>query len=397
MRVIAVILFFMGLLPAQTIHQLIDVSLQNHPSLKMIEYRLFSMQEQIQKSQKLSNPDLSMTLNDIQFDDPTNRSLEPMQYSAITIKQKFPWFGKLQARKNVVEAKKDFILDSYDGAKVSLAKQIRTTAYTIKELEARIKIIGHYQTVIEQTIALYTAYTSTQEQSHSSSISAGLMLSKTKIKAQRYKARLKSQRARLNYLVQKKVSTVSDTLEITPPASLQSYLLKMHNNPNYRMKLSQTHIADANKVIDDLSLTPDPYVKVGYFNREAYNDYASISVGISVPLYGREKHNIQIARQEVLARQSDALDYKYSLESQITMTHARLMEAYEIYHIIKKQSLPQLEHMFELTQSRVQNGSDLFRYTSLLEQKLVLEEELISIEAEYLRINANLKSLIGEL
>ena len=397
MRLIGVILFLNGLLYAQTIHQLIDTSLTNHPSLQMIAYRLSSMPTQIQKSQKFSNPDLSMTINDIQFDDPTNRSLEPMQYSAINIKQKFPWFGKLDARKNVVEAKRDLILDSYDEAKVSLANQIRTTAYTIKELEARIKIMGHYQTIIEQNVALYTAYTSTQSQSHTNSISAGLMLSKTKIKTKRYQARLKSQRAKLKYLVQKNISTVSDRLAISSPASLQSYLLKMHNNPTYRMKLSQTHLADANKVVDDLSITPDPYVKVGYFNRESYPDYASVSVGISLPLYGTEKDNIEIARKEVLARQSEALDYKYSLESQITMMYARLVEAYEIYHIIKKQSLPQLEHMFALTQSRIQNGSDLFRYNTLLEQKLTLEEELVSIEAEYLRTQANLKSLIGEL
>ena len=53
--------------------------------------------------------------------------------------------------------------------------------------------------------------------------------------------------------------------------------------------------------------------------------------------------------------------------------------------------------MFELTQSGIQSGGDLFAYTNLLEQKLALEEERTSIKAEYLRTQARLKSLTGEL
>ena len=53
--------------------------------------------------------------------------------------------------------------------------------------------------------------------------------------------------------------------------------------------------------------------------------------------------------------------------------------------------------MFELSQSGIQRGGDLFTYTSLLDQKLALEEELTSIKAEYLRTDAKLKSLTGAL
>jgi hypothetical protein len=64
---------------------------------------------------------------------------------------------------------------------------------------------------------------------------------------------------------------------------------------------------------------------------------------------------------------------------------------------LKKETLPQLEHMFELTQASIQQGGDLFAYTNLLEQKLDLEEESVSIKAEYFRTQARLKSLTGEL
>ena len=163
------------------------------------------------------------------------------------------------------------------------------------------------------------------------------------------------------------------------------------------MRLLPANVADANKAIQDLSVTPDPYIKVGYFNRTEYPDYASITVGFSLPLYGSEKLNSEAARKEALAAQSASLDYRYSLESEITIMYAKLTETYQIYNIIRNESLPQLEHMFELTQSSIQNGGDLFAYTNLLEQKLALEEELISIKAEYLRTTAKLKSLTGAI
>jgi outer membrane protein TolC len=355
------------------------------------------MDERIAISQNFSNPDLSFTVNDLQFRDFFNRNLEPMQYQSVNFKQKFPWFGKLDARKTYTKAQKSVVLNSYNAAKVKLAEEIRMTAYTIKELEERIRIIRKYKAVAKQNIELYTSYASTENKSHTSSMSASLMLSKIKIRSQRYKTVLRTQQARLAYLVQNKVSTVSDKLNIKRPRSLKYYLSKRHNNPGYRMTLSSKNVASANKTIQDLSINPDPYVKVGYFNRQGFPDYASVSVGFSLPLYGTEKLESEAARKEVLAANSASLDFDSSLKSEIETMHAKLTEAYMIYDIIQNESLPQLEHMFELSQSSIQEGGDLFAYTSLLEQKLALEEESTSIKAEYLRTEAKLRSLTGEL
>lgn len=397
MRSILITLLTVGLLEAQSISQLVKQGLQKHPSLQTIEHRLSLMDEKVSISQNFSNPDLSFTINDMQFGDFFARDLEPMQYQAINFKQKFPWFGKLDARKTYVEAQKTVILNSYDAAKVKLAEEIRMTAYTLKEIEERIQILNRYKAVAQQNIELYTSYASTENKSHTSSMSASLMLSKIKIRSQRYKAILKTQKARLKYLIQGKVHTISDRLNIKKPKSLDYYLSKINNNPQYTMSLSTKNVASANKEMIDLNVNPDPYVKVGYFNRQEFPDYASITVGFSIPLYGTEELESEAARKEVLAASSATLDYESSLQSEIEIMYAKLTEAYMIYGVIQNESLPQLAHMFELTQTSIQNGGDLFAYTSLLEQKLALEEERTSIKAEYLRTEARLKSLIGEL
>ena len=397
MRMLLFTLVTVGLLQAQSIQQLITQSLKKHPSLQTIEHRLSLMDERIAISQNFSNPDLSFTINDMHFGDLSSRDLEPMQYQSVNFKQKFPWFGKLDARKTYTEAQRSVILDSYDAAKVKLAEEIRMTAYTMKELEERIHILNKYKAVAKQNIDLYTSYASTENKSHASSMSASLLFSKIKIRNQRYKAVLKTQKARLKYLVQGNVNTVSDRLKIKRPKALKHYLSKLHNNPRYHMTLSAKEVATANKNIQDLNINPDPYVKVGYFNRTDYPDYASVTVGFSVPLYGTEELESEAARKEVLAATSASLDFESSLKSEIETMHAKLTEAYMIYDIIQNDSLPQLEHMFELTQSSIQSGGDLFAYTNLLEQKLALEEERISIKAEYLRTEAKLRSLTGAI
>ena len=397
MRIFISILFTFSLLQAQSIDQLIGQSLKKHPSLQTIKYRLSAMDERIAKSQQWANPDLAFTVNDIQFDDITNRSLEPMQYQAVNFRQKFPWFGKLAARKAYEIEKKHIILDSFNTARVQLALQIRTTAYTIKELEARIHILRKYSQLVKQNIQLYTDTIATNSMSHADSITAELSLSKIDIRRERYNSILQSQKEKLAYLVQKKISTVSNILSIQKPGSIGKYLSRATNNPSYQMKLTQNRAANANKKLIDLDANPDPFVQVGYFNRSDYEDYASISVGFSVPLYGTEALNSEIARKETLATQSAALDYKSFLDSEIHANFTKMREAYRIYNIIQAKSLPQIDHMLELSSAAIEEGADLFTYTNILEQKLALEEESIAIKAEFQRTKAKLKALTGEI
>ena len=400
MRIITIVLPLLvasNILQAESINQLIDYSLKKHPSLQTIQHRLSAMDERIAKSRNWSNPELALNVNDIRFDDPSNRGLEPMQYQAINYKQRFPWFGKIDARESFTRAQKSVISDSYDISKVKLAEEIRTTSYTILEIKERIRIVGQYEKLTKQNIALYDAYTSTDSMSHSNSMAAELMLSRLHIRSARYKAVLKSQEAKLAYLVQKKNVLVSDKFHMTKPRSLGYYLSNLERNPAFKRTLSQTKVANANRDMKALEVNPDPFIQIGYFNRQEYEDYASVSVGFSLPIFGSEKLETEAAHKDALAAQSASLDYRYALESEIRVMYAKMKEAYSIYGIIQNDSLPKLQHMFELNEASIESGEDLFTYTSLLEQKLDLDEERTVAKAAYLRTKAKLKSLIGEI
>jgi len=390
------LLLYVNAAHAQSINQIINDSLKKHPSLNAIQHRLSAMDARISKSSNWSNPEVILNINDIQFSDITNRSIEPMQYQAIQFKQRFPWFGKITARRDLVDAQKNIIVDSYSAAKVKLAENIRLTAYTILEIKERIRIVTQYEKLSRQNIVLYESYASTDSKSHASSMSAELMLSRLHIRAERYKAVLKSQEAKLAYLSQKKYNHISDTLRVKKPNSLPYYLSRLKHNPSYKRMLSLTKAANVNTRIQALESNPDPFVQVGYFNRHAYEDYASVSVGFSLPMYGSEKLETEVAKKDALATKSATLDYRAALESDIYVNYAKMKEAYHIYNIIRNDSLPKLEHMFELNEASIESGEDLFTYTNLLEQKLDLDEERTVAKAAYLRSVAALDALIGK-
>jgi hypothetical protein len=171
---------------------------------------------------------------------------------------------------------------------------------------------------------------------------------------------------------------------------------KLEQNPNYHAALAKTKIAKANVDIKELDRYADPYVQVGYFNRQDYPDYASVSVGLSLPIYGTEALDAQASRKELLATRSQLDDYRNALDRDIKIAYAKLQESYLVYHIVADESLPQIAHLFELSSASIQSGGDLLSYTQLLAEKLQLEEQLIIAKADYRENQAKLNALIGE-
>ena len=397
MRISLFLLLGMVFLHAETISQLIDKSLRNHRSLKAIELRMSASDAYIKKTRNFENPNLSLTINDIQFDDISNRSLEPMQWTAVKVKQKFPWFGKRDAKAGYEKAKKNVFFHSLEAARVKLAEAIRINAYTIREIDDRIAILQRYKKVTRENIDLSTAYTATQQNRHSGIISAELTLSAIKIRIEKLKALRENQKAKLEYLIQSNIKDVNVKMTVRKPAPLSSYLRRAEQNRDYHIRLAKTDVAKANNAVLELAKYADPYVELGYFDRQGYPNFGSISVGMSVPIYGSERLDAEAARRETLSAESEAIDYRYKLKSEIKGVYAQLKESYRIYTIIKDESLPQVEHMFELNTASVQSGGDLFAYIDILKQKLTLDEQLVTAKAGYLRTQARLKSLIGEI
>ncbi len=384
-------------LNAMTLDAIIDKALVAHPSLQAIEERLDAEDHLISATRNFANPEIAFALNDIQFDDVSDRAREPMQTTSVMLKQKFPSFGKRDAATQHSRARKKVTASTLDEAKVKLVEQIRMTAYGIWEAEEELRIIDQYIQVTRQSIDLNTAYTSTRTSSHMGIMSAELALSQLKIKKQRYESRRRALYAKLGYFAAQPVAKLEIELHVQQPEKMAFYLAQLANNRGYATKTSEAAAAQSRVKVEELSGNVDPAFQVGYFYRQEFKDYVNVSLSMALPIYGSESDNTEAAREMALSAASMSNDYLEKLKGETAGLYAQLEEAYAIYRIIYDESMPQIEHMFDLTNASVQSGQDLFVYIDLLKQKLALDEQLIGATLRFNTTEASLGALIGEI
>ena len=384
-------------LSAATLDVIIEKALTSHSSLQAIQERLYAEDYAISSTRNFANPEVSFAINDIQFDDITDRAREPMQTTSIDFKQKFPSFGKRDAATARSRAQKKLIASTLEEAKVKLVEKIKITAYNIWEVDEELKIISEYIEVTKQNIELNTAYTSTNSNGHMGIMSAELTLSQLKIKRSRYTSLRKALYAKLSYLGAQTIESVELDLAVYEPKTIEHYLSQLANNRGYVSKNSEVAVAQSNVKVQELSGNVDPFVKIGYFYRQEFNDYMNVSFGMALPIYGSETDHTEAARKVALSKASASQDYLERLRGEMSGLYAELEDAYAIYLIINDESMPQLEHMFELTSTSVKSGKDLFVYIDLLKQKLALDEQLIKATMRFNMTEASLDAMTGEI
>lgn len=385
------------LLQATSLEEIIAKALASHTSLEVIDERLHAQDYEISATRNFYNPEVSFAVNDLQFDDLTDRARERMQTSSINLKQKFPSFGKRDAHTEKSRALKKQIASTLDEAKVQLVAQIKVTAYQIWEVNEELRIIQEYIGVTKQNIDLNTAYSATRDNAHMGIMSAELTLSQLKIKKSRYESRSKALYARLSYLAAEKVGNLEISLEIQNPKTYRYYRERLPQNKGLEIKNSETVVAQREVQVVDSSGDVDPYVQVGYYYRQEFKDYVNVSFGMALPIYGSETDHTESARKVALSKSVAQQDYMYKLEGDLGGLYAALEDTHAIAMILRDESMPQIAHMFELSNASVKNGQDLFVYIDLLKQKLALDEQLIGATARFHITEASLDALIGEM
>lgn len=392
-----ILLLFPFLLSAASLSSLIQSAKTTHTSLQAIEKRLSAVDNELDITRNFADPELSLSLSDIQFNDPTNRSIERMQYSAINFKQKIPYFGKRDASSNKVKAKKDRLVFTLEQAKVKLVKSIKVSAYNIWQIEEQLKITNDYIKLTLQNIELYTSYSASDTKAHMGIMSAELSLSQLKIKKSKLQSLLDAMYKDISYLSAQDVQSVEMTMQVSEPKKLSLYIDASKQSRAYKVKEAQVKEADADVKVKELAGNVDPFVQVGYFHRESFEDYMNINVGFSLPIYGTQNSNEELSRKLSLASKSEAVDFKNSLDAQIGKYYAQLQDSFRVYNIIEKESLPQIKHMFDLTNTSIKSGSELFIYIDLLAKKLKLDEQSIQAVGAYHKAIATLDALTGEM
>lgn len=373
-----------------TLDEIIKTSLSKSPSLASINARIAANEQNILISDQFSNPEILLSKNTID-------SSQAMSQSIISFKQKLPYPSKLATQKEVATAEDKILQEKLNAAEVLLVAKIKTQAYTIWEFQELFKIINAYVDLTEQNIELYESYTSIDENQHMGIMKAKLSLSDLEVQKSALNAKISSAYARLSYLAAFNVSNLDLQFTIKEKPDLNALQSTLLNNPELIIKEKEILKQDAKVKLADINNYPDFNIIAAYAYRENFSNYLNLGVAISLPIYATEDYKEEEAKATLLSKKSLKEDTKISINSTLKIFYAQMLSSYEIYHIIQDDALPQVSHMFELSNSSISIGSDLFKYIDVLFQKLDLEQKSIQAVSNYNRARAEISKLAGEI
>jgi outer membrane protein TolC len=122
------------------VQTLIDTAYKNNPTLKKLELQIQSNEYNIKNSTLYKNPVFSIGMNDINIDEPSDRTLEPMQTQYISISQEITDSDKLEQKEQIIRINKKILQRVLKDKKDQIAKDIYSIAFSINELEKKIKL-----------------------------------------------------------------------------------------------------------------------------------------------------------------------------------------------------------------------------------------------------------------
>jgi outer membrane protein TolC len=396
-RVALTLSFIASLGYCESIDELIHEALQNNPSLLSAQARVEQSRFQKEISRNFDNPSLQLQVNDIQTRDITNRSLEPMQFTTLSLQQKLPFNGKRDLRYEDAREQEVFAGLSLSQSKALLISEIKKEVYRLWQIREEKRIYHDFEIIVRQNGELYTALSSSAAAGrHMGIMSSQMDLSQIKIIQADLAQEKERSYANLSQLCVKRIDKVDVDLSMGQIEPIESYEKSLENNFGYRAKDAQLKSAGAQLRQSQLDAYPDVTVQAGYSRRESFNDFWSVGVNIPLPVYGTESVKEQINREKVLERSRDKEAAYLQLEASIRQKYAEMVKSAEVWKVIHDESLPQLNHMFELSEASIRNGEDLFRFTELLKQKLQLELQLARSLSAFYRAQAELDLLVGK-
>ncbi len=395
-KIVLTVIISAGLF-ADSLEEIINYALLHNQSIAAIENLLKQKNMKIKRSGNLDNPFLKIGINDIRVDDFSNRSLEPMQTNYILFKQKIPFFGKRAIKKNIAKKEANVAFCSLKEAQSQLVTQIKEEVIRYAKNKELLKLNQKYEIILNKLINTFSSYIKSGKKSHIAFMKSELLLSNIKIKKEKIENKLKKSIYTLSYLSSKKIKRVDfkiKEIEIPPKNILSKNLIFNPKIKTLKEKLS------LNKDILKLAIknkNSDFTFEVGYFQREKFKDYLSIAIGFSLPLYKTENIKIEEQKAKNALIANTIANFNQKLKSDLSILFEKYERYKKIIEIIKKETLPKIDHILNIQEAKIINGKKTDAYFNTLLEKISLSETLISLKAEILLIKAKIDNLTGAI
>lgn len=322
---------------AISLDEMVDNAFQNNQNLLSIEKAISIADENIKLSTKWKNPTLTLGVNDIHFDEPTKRDLEPMQAQYIGFSQVIPVGNKLDIKKSIAKKDRNIISYSLEDKKLILESKIYELSYNILILEQRLILLHKFEKNIKKIEKLSNALYSHGKSNQNEILNAKIAYSNIQIQKQNLKNSIDNLYIKLEQITYKKVDKIDASLDV------KELVLSMdiQNHPKIKMQKINTNKYEDLSNLELENERGDIKLNLAYFNRDdKYKDYANISVNIPLSLYKTEK--IKAVKAKIKAKEiSNKLeDVKQNFKTELRILQNNINNAYYKYELIQNSIIP---------------------------------------------------------
>jgi outer membrane protein TolC len=389
----------------------IQEALAHHPG---VERALAKYRAALQKAPQVTAlPD--PMLNFTQFVRSVETRVGP-QVNILNLKQKFPWFGKLELQGQI--AVKDAVIEyqRYLALEREIISEVKQAYYELLYVDRALRITREDESLLDH-----------YERQAQNRYASGDGLQQGVIKIQTELTRLLDriellslQRdsiiARLNTLMDRPPETqlaVSDQANL-PEVSLnleELYDLGEYNRQELKASLADIEKGERKVELEKKDYWPDVTVGAGFINVQGREDAAGIampppddgknafnfSVGINIPIW-RDKYRAGVveATENLIASKKNFEEIRNNIEYSIRDQVLRLQTLREQIDLYDEVLIPQAEEALQSTESAYQTGQ--IRALDLLDsERFLLSSRLMRerYKIDYLKALAALERALG--
>ena len=335
------------------------IALRDNPSLAQIQSRFAALSEV--PSQVGTLPDPTINLNAMNLPtDSFDRDQEPMTQMQLGFSQMIPFPGKLSLKQEAAEFEAAAAGHTVEEASWQLRRKVNSKWWQLHYLDRALETVNKNQGLLRQFITVAKTKYETGKGLQQDVLLAQLELSKLLDQEIRLKAMRRSQSIALNILMDRAPqtrivlpeATSMEMATLLPEASLQA--LAKAERARLQQMQSTVDAARSRLKLAKRNLYPDFMVGMTYGDRSGTNalprggereDFASLMVGIKVPLYAGRKQKRAIAqRNNELALHEHALRDETGVAlGQVSNAITDYQQAREQFSLFETGIIPQAE------------------------------------------------------
>lgn len=329
---------------ALTVEDAVATTIEGNPGLAEMRARAEAMAAI--PSQAGALPDPMVSLNALNLPTDTfNRDQEPMTQLQIGIEQSLPFPGKLGLKERAAEFDADAAASNVDESRLRLIHNVKQTWWQIFYLDQALEIVDRNQDLLRQFVQIaHTKYT-VGEGLQQEVLLAQVELSKLFDRKIKLQGQRRQQVARLNALLDRQANTLvvlpeqvdEDLAGILPESQL--YVHAEASRPLLAQKRQEVEAARMRRDFARRDRYPDFKLGAAYGFRDGQNtdgssraDFASIRLGMSLPLYAGRKQD-----KAVDQRTSEHVQKQYALQDEWGKVQAEISAALADYQRASEQ------------------------------------------------------------